>query len=57
MLTYAAVGTPAQVSDYLDGFIRQTEADELIVAHQATSIEGRLRSVTLLAEAMAAVPA
>jgi alkanesulfonate monooxygenase SsuD/methylene tetrahydromethanopterin reductase-like flavin-dependent oxidoreductase (luciferase family) len=57
MLTYAAVGTPAQVSDYLDGFIRQTEADELIVAHQATSIEGRLRSVTLLAEAMAPVPA
>jgi luciferase family oxidoreductase group 1 len=57
MLTYAAVGTPAQVSDYLDGFIRQTEADELIVAHQATSIEGRLRSVTLLAEAMAAVAA
>jgi luciferase family oxidoreductase group 1 len=57
MLTYAAVGTPAQVSDYLDGFIRQTEADELIVAHQATSIQGRLRSVTLLAEAMTAVPA
>src|ERR1700691_1825749 len=57
MLAYAAVGTPAQVSDYLDGFIRQTEADELIVAHQATSIEGRLRSVTLLAEAMQAVPA
>ncbi len=57
MLTYAAVGTTAQVSDYLDGFIRHTEADEVIVAHQATSIEGRLRSVTLLAEAMQAVPA
>jgi luciferase family oxidoreductase group 1 len=57
MLTYAAVGTPAQVSDYLDGFIRQTEADELIVAHQAPAIERRLRSVTLLAEAMQAVPA
>jgi luciferase family oxidoreductase group 1 len=56
MLTYSAVGTPAQVSDYLDGFIRQTEADELIVAHQAPSIEGRLRSVTLLAEAMQTVP-
>ena len=57
MLTYAAVGPPAQVSDYLDDFIRQTEADELIVAHQVPTIEGRLRSVTLLAEAMQAVPA
>jgi luciferase family oxidoreductase group 1 len=57
MLTYSAVGTPAEVSDYLDGFIGRTEADELIVAHQALSIEDRLRSVTLLAEAMQAVPA
>jgi luciferase family oxidoreductase group 1 len=57
MLTYAAVGTPAQVSDYLDGFIRRTEADEVIVVHHAPAIEGRLRSVTLLAEAMQAVPA
>jgi luciferase family oxidoreductase group 1 len=57
MLTYSAVGTPAQVSDYLDGFIRHTGADEVIVAHQAPAIEGRLRSVTLLAEAMQAVPA
>jgi luciferase family oxidoreductase group 1 len=55
--TYAAVGTPVEVSDYLDGFIRRTEADELIVAHQALSIEARLRSVTLLAEAMQSVPA
>jgi luciferase family oxidoreductase group 1 len=57
MLTYAAVGTPAQVSDYLDGFIRRTGVDEVIVVHQAPAIEGRLRSVTLLAEAMQAVPA
>jgi luciferase family oxidoreductase group 1 len=57
MLTYCAVGTPAQVSDYLDGFVSHTEADEVIVAHQAPAIEGRLRSVTLLAEAMRAVPA
>jgi luciferase family oxidoreductase group 1 len=57
MLTYAAVGTAAQVSDYLDGFIRHTEADELIVAHQVPDIEGRLRSVTLAAEAMRAIPA
>jgi luciferase family oxidoreductase group 1 len=57
MMTYSAVGTPAQVSDYLDGFVRHTEADEVIVAHQALTIEQRLRSVTLLAEAMQAVPA
>ena len=57
MLTYSAVGTPAQVSDYLDGFIRHTGVDEVIVAHQAPRIEGRLRSVTLLAEAMQTVPA
>jgi luciferase family oxidoreductase group 1 len=57
MLTYSAVGTPAEVSEYLDGFIRRTEADELIVAHQAPGIEDRLRSVTLLAEAMTPVAA
>ena len=57
MLTYAAVGTSPQVRDYLDDFIRHTEADELIVVHQAPAIKGRLRSVTLLAEAMQAVPA
>jgi luciferase family oxidoreductase group 1 len=57
MLTYSAVGTPAQVSDYLAAFIRHTEADEVIAVHQALTVEDRLRSVTLLAEAMQAVPA
>ena len=52
MLSYSAVGTPREVSDYLDGFLRKTGADELIVVHQAPGIEDRLRSVTLLAEAM-----
>jgi alkanesulfonate monooxygenase SsuD/methylene tetrahydromethanopterin reductase-like flavin-dependent oxidoreductase (luciferase family) len=52
MLTYAAVGTPHEVSDYLDGFLERTKADELITVHQAPTAEGRLRSVTLLAEAM-----
>ncbi len=54
MLTYSAVGTPREVSDYLDGFLGKTGADELIVVHQAPAIEDRLRSVTLLAEAMRA---
>ena len=57
MLMYSAVGTADQVSDYLDGFIRHTGADEVIVVHQVPDIEGRLWSVTLLAEAMQAIPA
>jgi luciferase family oxidoreductase group 1 len=52
MLTYTALGTQHQVQDYLDGFLRQTEADELMVTHQAPMIEDRLRSVVLLGEAM-----
>ena len=52
MLTYTALGTPLQVQDYLDGFLRHTQADELMVTHQAPTIEGRLQSVALLGEAM-----
>src|SRR3712207_2941643 len=52
MFTYAAVGTPHEVGEYLEGFRKQADADELIVAHQAPTIEGRLRSVTLTAEAL-----
>ena len=52
MLTYAAVGTQNELRDYLDDFLTRTGADELIVAHQTPAIEDRLRSVTLLAEAM-----
>jgi luciferase family oxidoreductase group 1 len=52
MLTYTALGTQRQAQDYLDGFRNHTEADELMVAHQAPTIEGRLQSVALLGEAM-----
>ena len=52
MMRYSAVGTPEQVSDYLDGFIKKTGADELMTVHHAANSEDRLRSVTLLAEAM-----
>src|ERR1700744_146012 len=55
MLTYTAVGTPAQVGEYLDQFRARTGADELIVTHQSPSVEARLRSVRLLAEAMSPV--
>lgn len=51
MLTVTAVGTPGEVRDYLNDFRQRTRADELIVTHPARSVEERLRSVTLLAEA------
>jgi luciferase family oxidoreductase group 1 len=57
MLTYAAIGTPADVRDYLVGFAETADADELIVAHQAPTAEARLRSVALTAEAMESVTA
>jgi luciferase family oxidoreductase group 1 len=52
MVTYAAVGTPAEVKDYLEEFRKHSDADELITLHPLSHIEGRLRSVELLAEAM-----
>lgn len=52
MLTYSAAGTGSEVRDYLERFARTADADELIVAHLAPSIEGRMRSATLVAQAM-----
>jgi luciferase family oxidoreductase group 1 len=57
MLTHTALGTPVEVRGQVEAFRRLADADELIVAHQSTTTEGRLRSVTLLAEAMETVPA
>jgi luciferase family oxidoreductase group 1 len=57
MLTHTALGTPAEVGEYLDRFVKLADADELIVAHQAPTVEARLRSVTLLAEAVESVSA
>lgn len=56
MLAHAAVGTPDEVRTQLEDFGRFADADELIVAHQARSTEARLRSVELVAEAMAGSP-
>jgi luciferase family oxidoreductase group 1 len=50
MLRYSAVGDPGDVRDYLDGFVKDTGADELITVHQAPALDARLRSVELLAE-------
>jgi luciferase family oxidoreductase group 1 len=52
MLTYSAVGTPGEVRSSLNDFLQLTKADELITVHHAPLVEERLRSVTLLAEAM-----
>ena len=50
MMTYTAVGTPAVVKEYVDGFARHAEADELITVHSAPTVEARLRSADLLAD-------
>jgi luciferase family oxidoreductase group 1 len=55
-LTYTALGPPAAVKAYLDDFARHADADELIVAHQAGTVPGRLRSAQLTAEAMELAP-
>jgi luciferase family oxidoreductase group 1 len=53
MLTHTALGTPSEVREQVAAFRELADADELVVAHQSPAIEDRLRSVTLLAEAMA----
>ena len=50
MMKYTAVGTPAAVKEYLDAFAQHADADELIVVHQSSTTEARLRSVELLAD-------
>jgi luciferase family oxidoreductase group 1 len=52
MVTYSAVGTPAEVSAYIEAFAAHAGADELMVAHQSPTTEDRLRSVELLADAV-----
>jgi luciferase family oxidoreductase group 1 len=52
MLYYTAAGTPAEVGAYLTEFQRITEADELITVHRALSVDARLRSVQLTADAL-----
>jgi len=51
MMRYTAVGTPGVVRTFLDGFVTETGADELMVVHTAPSIALRLRSLELLADA------
>ena len=51
MLTYTALGPADSLRDYLRGFRKHADADELMVVHQSDSVEGRLRSLDLLGEA------
>ena len=53
MMTYSGIGTPDVVRDFLEGFAKTADADEVIVAFQSPTTEQRLRSVTLTAEALA----
>jgi luciferase family oxidoreductase group 1 len=52
MFSYAAIGTPTEVADYLRDFRERAGADELITAHQAPTTAARLRSVELTAQAL-----
>ena len=52
MVTYSAVGTPAEVSDYIAAFAEHADADELITVHPSPTAETRLRSVELLANSV-----
>jgi len=52
MLTHTAAGTPGEVRGFLEGFLRLTDAEELITVHPASDAGDRLRSLTLLAGAM-----
>lgn len=57
MLTFTALGRPDEVRDYLADFGAYADADELLVAHHAESVAGRLRSLDLLGVQMAHAPA
>lgn len=50
MMTYSAIGTAREVKEQVDAFAQHANADEVIVVHQGTTIEARLRSVDLLAD-------
>jgi luciferase family oxidoreductase group 1 len=52
MLTYTALGTPGEVREQIETFAALTGADELMTAHGAPDRDERLRSLTLLADAM-----
>jgi luciferase family oxidoreductase group 1 len=54
MMTYSAAGTPDVVLKHVEHFVEETGADELIVTHQGSTVEQRLRSAELFAESYVA---
>lgn len=53
MMRYTATGTIDDIRPYITGFIQDTGADEIIVAHAVSGLDERLRSIEILAEALA----
>jgi luciferase family oxidoreductase group 1 len=51
MMRYSAVGDGHSVADYLDAFTAHADADELIVVHPSPTLDAKLRSLELLADA------
>jgi luciferase family oxidoreductase group 1 len=49
MTRYAAVGVASEVEAYVDHFASLARADEVMTVHPAPTIQGRLRSIELLA--------
>jgi luciferase family oxidoreductase group 1 len=56
MMRYSAVGSPETVRTYLEGFRAEADADELIVVHASPTVEARLASLELLADAWELTP-
>lgn len=52
MTHYSGVGTPDHVASYLDEFARHADADELMVAFSSPTVDERLRSLELVADAL-----
>lgn len=50
MARYSAVGTGAEVRQYIDEFAELAQADELITVHPSPTLAARLRSLEILAE-------
>jgi luciferase family oxidoreductase group 1 len=54
MMTYSAAGTPDVVLKHVEQFVDETGVDELIVTHQGSTVDQRLRSAELFAESYVA---
>ena len=51
MLHYTAIGTGSEVKEYLDGFVKTAQADELMISLQSPSTEATTRNMEILADA------